>query len=325
MDSKNYTALPIISTEKAAATTTGLQLDSSITFDEWRALGKNIKMADRAVQWWIGDWLNFGEAKYGEMYAQAMDEHDLAYQTLQDYKYVASKVQLSVRTDNLTFMHHKMVAALPPPQQTEWLDKAEDEGWSAKELRKQIKHKDIVRKIEELEDRAEEDFAGEFDVIVIDPPWPMEKIDRDARPNQAYFDYPVMEEEEIADMELPMADSCHIWLWTTQKFLPMAMRCLDAWGVKYVCTFVWHKPGGFQPIGLPQYNCEFALYARRGTPIFADTKAFNTAFTAQRGEHSEKPEAFYDVVRRVTAGRRADVFNRRNIDGFVGWGNESGE
>lgn len=185
------------------------------------------------------------------------------------------------------------------------------------------KRAEIVAKLEDVDNRKIKELAGQFDVIVIDPPWPMEKIERDVAPNQVAFEYPTMEESELAEMQMPAASDCHLWLWTTHRFLPMAFRLLDAWGFKYVCTFVWHKNGGFQPFGLPQYNCEFAIYARRGTPQFIDTKAFSTCFDATRGAHSEKPEAFYEVVRRVTAGRRIDIFNRRSIEGFETWGKEA--
>jgi N6-adenosine-specific RNA methylase IME4 len=187
------------------------------------------------------------------------------------------------------------------------------------------KRAEVIARLEDVEAREAKELAGQYDVIVIDPPWPMEKIERDVRPNQTEFDYPTMSEEELGDMIIPAADDCHLWLWTTHRFLPMAFRLLDAWEFKYLCTFVWHKPGGFQPIGLPQYNCEFALYARRGAPKFIDTKALPVCFEAPRGAHSEKPEAFYDVVRRVTAGRRIDIFNRRSIEGFESWGKEAGE
>lgn len=191
------------------------------------------------------------------------------------------------------------------------------------EVRREEKREEIIERLESVEAIEAKEAEGVFDVIVLDPPWPMQKIERDVTPEQVAFDYPTMSEEELAAMPIPAADDCHVWVWTTHKFLPMSLRLLDAWGMKYVCTFVWHKPGGFQPFGLPQYNCELAVYARIGTPEFIDTKAFNTCFNAPRGAHSEKPSEFYDVVRRVTAGRRLDMFNRRAIDGFEVWGKES--
>ena len=187
---------------------------------------------------------------------------------------------------------------------------------------RKVKKAAAVAHLEAVETIEAKAVAGVYDVLVIDPPWPMQKIERDCRPNQVEFDYPTMEEPELAALALPAADNCHVWVWTTHRFLPMAFRLLDAWRLNYVCTFVWHKPGGFQPVGLPQFNCEFALYARRGSPAFVETKALPTCFNADRGGHSVKPAEFYAMVARVTAGRRLDMFGRRTIEGFDSWGKE---
>jgi N6-adenosine-specific RNA methylase IME4 len=166
-------------------------------------------------------------------------------------------------------------------------------------------------------------LEGVYDVVIVDPPWPVAFQAREARPNQASLTYATMPLADIRALRLPLADAAHVWLWATQRFLPEAFACLDLWGLTYSCCFVWHKPGGMQPLGLPQMNCEFALYGRKGPAVFLETAAFATSFTAPRAAHSAKPEAFYDVVRRVTAGRRLDMFARRAIHGFDGWGYEA--
>jgi N6-adenosine-specific RNA methylase IME4 len=185
-------------------------------------------------------------------------------------------------------------------------------------------------KREIVRDLIEATFSetGPFDVVIIDPPWPMQKIDRDERPNQDVFDYPIMSEDELiafwqTEITNKLKPDCHIFCWTTQKYLPMTFRLLEAWGLRYVLTMVWHKAGGFQPIGLPQYNCEFAVYARLGAPVFIDTKDFFCCFSGERREHSRKPDAFYNMIRRVIGGSRIDVFSREKRDGYAQYGNES--
>lgn len=173
---------------------------------------------------------------------------------------------------------------------------------------------------------------GKYDCIVIDPPWPMQKIERVVAPNQTSeevsFDYPTMTEAELIEfgddvLQAILADDCHVFLWTTQKFIPMALRLLEKWGLHYVLTMVWNKTGGFQPFGLPQYNCEFAVYARHGSPRFIDSKNFFCCFEGQRREHSRKPDEFYETIRRVTDARRLDMFSRGEHEGFDQWGNQT--
>lgn len=193
---------------------------------------------------------------------------------------------------------------------------------TADHVYKLIKTEEAHAKVELIRNNHVATPDGKYAVLVIDPPWPMEKIERNCRPNQHGFDYPTMTEDELSRLSVPAADDCHLFLWTTHKFLPMSLRLIDTWGFRYVCTFVWHKPGGFQPVGLPQYNCEFVVYARKGSPKFTDTKAFNVCFEAPRGAHSEKPSEFYETLSRVTGGLRLDMFGRRKIDNFEAWGNQ---
>ena len=192
-----------------------------------------------------------------------------------------------------------------------------------KALLSYIKKRDNKAKQADLETNPLPLPVRKYATIVIDPPWDIQKIERDVRPNQHALDYPAMTIEAIKGLELPTADDALVFCWTTVKFLPNTFDILKAWGLKYRFTMVWHKPGGFQPVGLPQYNVEFVVVGAKGNPTFTDTKAFNLGFNAPRGQHSEKPEEFYDLLRRVTYGPRLDMFNRRPIDDFDSWGDQA--
>jgi len=163
---------------------------------------------------------------------------------------------------------------------------------------------------------------GKYHTIVIDPPWDVKKILRDVRPNQDEFAYKTMSIEEIKNFPIPADENCFLFLWTTQKYLPVSFEILKHWGFKYVLTFVWNKNGGFQPFGLPQYNCEFVLYGRKGGLKFIDTKDFKACFKGDRREHSRKPDEFYKTIRRVCPGPRIDMFAREIREGFDGFGDE---
>jgi phage N-6-adenine-methyltransferase len=117
---------------------TGLVIVGQPTLDEWTNFGKILNRIEGSIHWWIGDWLNYGERMYGEKYTQALDEMDYAYQTLRDDAWVAGKIELSRRRDNLSWSHHKEVASLEASDQDRLLDEAELQGWSRNELRKAI-------------------------------------------------------------------------------------------------------------------------------------------------------------------------------------------
>jgi hypothetical protein len=120
-------------------TATGLTLPSDMAVETWLAVGERLKLLERSVQWGIGDWLNYGERSYGEMFSQALSEFDFERQTLENWKYTALHVEASRRRETLSFSHHVEVASQEPERQVELLDGAECQGWTVRELRKVVK------------------------------------------------------------------------------------------------------------------------------------------------------------------------------------------
>ena len=170
--------------------------------------------------------------------------------------------------------------------------------------------------------------AGKYATVVVDPPWPMwctnsgmEKVHETAHNK---LKYKGMALSEIASLPVPelYADDTFVYLWAIQKHLPAAMEILRGWAAEYRYTMVWIKDGGYQAWGQPQNNCEFVVVGRYGRPKLLDTKRSKMVFYAPRTGHSRKPDAFYDFLRRVSPGPRIDLFARREIEGFDGWGDE---
>lgn len=124
-------------------TLTSLQLQEGLSFDTWQSIVEQLSVMERSVQWWLGDALNYGERVYGEKYTQALDSTHYEYQSLANFKWVASKVEFSLRKENLSFGHHNIVAAMPASEQTYWLNrfvelKEANENYSIARLRQEI-------------------------------------------------------------------------------------------------------------------------------------------------------------------------------------------
>ena len=125
----------VLDTEGFVFTPTGLVVEGSPTYEQWEAVGRRLQYVRAAVHWWIGDWLNEGEARWGERYAQAVDLTGYTSQTLMNDKWVASRVQFSRRREELPFSHHAEVAALEPRLQDELLELAAQGDLTRQEFR----------------------------------------------------------------------------------------------------------------------------------------------------------------------------------------------
>lgn len=105
----------------------------------WVRAGTRLGAIGRAANWWIGDWLRFGNEKFGERYARAARVTGYDPQTLMNMVYVATRYHVSQRRENLAWSHHAEVAALDSDERERWLEWAEAERLSVRCLREEIR------------------------------------------------------------------------------------------------------------------------------------------------------------------------------------------
>lgn len=169
--------------------------------------------------------------------------------------------------------------------------------------------------------------SNKYKTIYADPPW-MEvgggKIRRGADKH-----YPLMKTNEIASLpigNLAHEDGCHLYLWTTNNFLPDALSVIRAWGFEYITTITWMK----EKMGLGQYyrglteHCLFATTKQRLPYKLLDGKRQQgvTGFVEPKGAHSEKPQKMRNMIEVVSYAPMIELFARQEFNGWDSWGNE---
>lgn len=183
-------------------------------------------------------------------------------------------------------------------------------------------------------------MTGKFSTIVADPPWEHKDSGRRTRSgandnwngkwlessNRSVVPYDRMTLDEIK--ALPVGDiaakDAHLYLWTTNGFLREGFEVLDAWGFRYSTTIVWcKKPMGLGLGGAFSITTEYVLFGRRGN--LKHTGKVDTTWNAWKRQpaHSQKPDAFNDLVEQVSPGPYLEMFARRARFGWSYWGDQS--
>lgn len=177
-----------------------------------------------------------------------------------------------------------------------------------------------------------------YRTIVADPPWDVRRGPAESGPGSQWgrpgggnggasrpLTYPSMSVEEIA--ALPVRDladrRAHLYLWTINAYVEDAYEIARLWGFRPSTLLTWCKrPNGKGLGGTYSLTTEFILFARRGVCPAAE-RVDTTWWLWPRGRHSAKPEAFMDLVERVSPAPRLELFARRQRLGWDTWGNEA--
>lgn len=182
-----------------------------------------------------------------------------------------------------------------------------------------------------------------YHTIVADPPWPQPdsgKRSLSTKGNwqdkwlgyESKIPYPTMSLDEIR--ALPVSDvtedDAHLYLWTTNRFLRDSFSVAEAWGFRFSTLLTWCKaPMGIGLGGAFTITNEYVLFCRRGSlKLLSRSDSTWWQWTRPYNEngapaHSRKPEAFLDLVERVSPGPYLELFARRNRLGWHTWGNEA--
>lgn len=167
-----------------------------------------------------------------------------------------------------------------------------------------------------------------------DPPWEYHSWPSSPSriPAGAVFDgrrlpikYPTMTVRQIAGLDVAelAEDDAHLYLWTTNRYLPDSFGVMAAWGFRYCQLLTWCKtPMGVGPGGAFAQNAEYIIFGRRGSP--GQLKRVDSVWYRwpRTAKHSVKPEAFLDLVEQVSPGPYLELFARRQRLGWDTWGNE---
>lgn len=171
-----------------------------------------------------------------------------------------------------------------------------------------------------------------YTTIVADPPWPMPTGGPASKSGFAVaggrpstLPYKTMSLDDIGALPVASlaADDAHLYVWTVNAFLPETYSIVEKWGFRPSQILVWAKnPRGIGLGGTFTNTVEFVLFARRGS-LPALKRFDSTWWRWPRGKHSEKPEAFLDLVEQVSPGPYLEMFARRQRLGWDTWGNEA--
>jgi hypothetical protein len=132
-------------------TPVGLELAKDLTFGEWRAIAASFGTALQSAAWCIGDWLVYGERRWGRqlllegedfdpampsripshVFDEAVAATGLDRQTLSNYANVCRKIPMADRRVHVSFGHHRVLAPLPPAKRLAWLSLLDSESKSA--------------------------------------------------------------------------------------------------------------------------------------------------------------------------------------------------
>ena len=288
------------------------------------------KESDENAPYWLGELARVAETRkeWAQLLDRVVEETGISRQRAINLASVVKRVDRSARSIAPSPSHAEEVAALPPEEQIEFLTRANEEEWSQRELREQIR---ASKRRKVLTGRAV--LEGQHRVLFADPPWLYDDSGptADGSLGKAARHYQGMPMKEIIEMPVKAhtTEDAILFLCVTEPMVyqnPGPREVIEAWGFEHRTGFVWDKvlgnPGHY---GL-HIRHEHVFVCVRGRHMMPDipTPQQDSVWTIRRSdEHSEKPVDFLRWIQKHwTVGPYLYLFASEPHEGWTCFGDD---
>ena len=167
---------------------------------------------------------------------------------------------------------------------------------------------------------------GQFDVIVIDPPW------------QTGPSSDGMTSKQVMDLQVEkLASKGFCFLWVNEDIKNMGYACLSRWGYEFIDHLVWVKTlmGGKKVVlehpGIFYHSTQSCIVGYKcpaNEKVEYRSKVSNELMIADVREKAEKPDQLYAIIDLMMPGsKRIELFARNHSlkEGWLLLGNQLGQ
>ncbi|WP_435640304.1 MT-A70 family methyltransferase [Micavibrio aeruginosavorus] len=188
---------------------------------------------------------------------------------------------------------------------------------------------------------------GQYGVIYADPAWAYTMYSDkgygkspDAHYQCSHFDVMAALRDQIIFAAAP---NCALVMWGVWPMLPQAYALMDAWGFEYKTGGSWGKitrhgksafgtgyvlrsaeePFLIGTIGHPKIKNRSTRNRFYTGPLPEDLHDLQISLTAERREHSRKPDEMATIIEELFDGPYLELFARTTRPGWTSWGNET--
>jgi N6-adenosine-specific RNA methylase IME4 len=153
-----------------------------------------------------------------------------------------------------------------------------------------------------------------YRTIVADPPWPYpEGFNGFGERRELPYDTMAIEDIAALPVATLAAPGAHLYVWTTNRYLPEAIGIVEMWGFSYSATLVWAKPPGQKGLGGRfAITTEFIVHAATAEHI--PPRKVERAGAIIRAAREAAGLTRAEVFHRIRGGKKSGIVSNWELD-----------